>query len=552
MDKIERFIEKSNKRHNNKYDYSKVEYIDSLSKVCIICPQHGEFWQTPQAHVRGNGCPKCANIKRGDTFRSNGVLFSEKASKIHGGRYEYRPELYVNAMTKIPIICPEHGEFLMTPMAHLNGQGCPKCAGKGLSTEELIKKFIEVHGERYDYSKVVFEKMHSKVCIVCREHGEFWQTPSKHLLGQGCPKCGIDKRSNAKTLTTSNFVEKAKKVHGDIYDYSKTEYKGTYEYLTITCRKHGDFHQRANDHLNGHGCPICGNNMSLAENEINEYIEGLGYVTNKKDRSILGNKEIDILVPSAKLGIEYDGLYWHSDEFRNKNYHINKTEECIAANIRLIHIFEDEWSDKKEIIKSMLSNILGKTHKKIYARNCEIKEVQQKEKIDFLNANHIQDNVSSKINYGLYYNDELVSLMCFGKPRINLGSKNTKDDEYELLRFCNKLYTTVIGGASKLFKYFIKTYNPSLITSYCDRRWSIGSMYEILGFTLSHKSQPNYYYIQGNNRKNRFKFRKSELIKEGFDSNKSESEIMKERGIHRIYDCGTLVFKWRKAKNEET
>lgn len=552
MNKIERFIEKSNKRHNNKYDYSKVEYIDSLTKVCIICPQHGEFWQTPQAHVRGNGCPKCANIKRGDTFRSNGVLFSEKASKIHDGRYEYRPELYVNAMTKIPIICPEHGEFLMTPMAHLNGQGCPKCAGKGLSTEELIKKFIEVHGERYDYSKVVFEKMHSKVCIVCREHGEFWQTPSKHLLGQGCPKCGIDKRSNTKTLTTSNFVEKAKKVHGDIYDYSKTEYKGTYEYLTITCKKHGDFHQRANDHLNGHGCPICGNNMSLAENEINEYIEGLGYVTNKKDRSILGNKEIDILVPSAKLGIEYDGLYWHSDEFRNKNYHINKTEECIAANIRLIHIFEDEWSDKKEIIKSMLSNILGKTHKKIYARSCEIREVEQKEKIDFLNANHIQGNVSSKINYGLYYNDELVSLMCFGKPRINLGSKNTKDDEYELLRFCNKLYTTVIGGASKLFKYFIKNYNPSLITSYCDRRWSIGSMYEILGFTLSHKSQPNYYYIQGNNRKNRFKFRKSELIKEGFDSNKSESEIMKERGIHRIYDCGTLVFKWRKAKKEET
>ena len=136
--------------------------------------------------------------------------------------------------------------------------------------------------------------------------------------------------------------------------------------------------------------------------------------------------------------------------------------------------------------------------------------------------------------------------MCFGKPRINLGSRNSEEGEYELLRFCNKLYTTVVGGASKLFKHFIDAYNPSLITSYCDRRWSVGKMYEALGFTLSHKSQPNYYYIQGNNRKNRFKFRKSELIKEGFDPNKSESEIMKERGIHRIYDCGTLVFKWIK------
>ena len=253
-------------------------------------------------------------------------------------------------------------------------------------------------------------------------------------------------------------------------------------------------------------------------------------------------------MPELNIGIEYDGLKWHSDEFKDKNYHLNKTEECKKLGIRLVHIFEDEWMNKKEIIKSIIRNIIGKTENKIYARKCIIQNVNDNEKKEFLEKNHIQGNVNSQINLGLYHDGELVSLMCIGKPRINLGRKTSLEDEYELLRFCNKLNTNIVGGASKLFKYFITNYNPTLTTSYCDYRWSIGNMYKALGFTLSHHSQPNYYYIIGNNRKNRFKYRKSELIKEGFDPEKSEKEIMEERGIHRIYDCGSLVYIW---KNED-
>lgn len=545
----EKFIEKSIKRHGEKYDYSKVEYTDSLTKVCIICPIHGEFWQTPQAHVRGNGCPKCANIKRGDTFRDTLEGFITKAKSIHKDKYDYSKVEYVNAMTKVCIICPTHGEFWMTPMAHLLGQGCPKCSGRGLSREEVIERFKSVHMDKYDYSKFEFTKMHDKSCIICKEHGEFWQTPAKHLLGQGCPKCSVGKRSKERMMTTSEFIEKSNRVHHNLYNYDKTEYKGTYEPLTITCPIHGDFKQKANYHLNGHGCPICGNNMSLAENEISEYIISLGMASESKIRGILSNnKEIDIYIPQLNIGIEYDGLKWHSEEFKDKNYHLNKTLECNDKGIRLVHIFEDEWENKKEIIKSMLCNILGKTPNRIYARKCEIREVNTSEKKQFLNESHIQGDVSSLISYGLYYNDELVSLMCFGKPRINLGKKTYEENEYELLRFCNKRFTNVIGAASKLFKHFINQHNPSIITSYCDYRWSVGKMYEMLGFELSHRSQPNYYYIQGNNRKNRFKFRKSELIKEGYDADKSEHEIMLERGIYRIYDCGALVYKWTKEQ----
>lgn len=542
MDKKEKFIEKAIKRHGNRYDYSKVEYTDSLTKVCIICPEHGEFWQTPQSHIRGYNCPKCSNRKRGDTFRGNGDDFIARAKEVHGDKYSYEKVHYVNAMTKVIITCPKHGDFEMTPANHLNGQGCPKCAGRGLSQDEVIERFREKHGAKYDYSKVIYTKMHEKVCIICPEHGEFWQTPSKHILGQECPKCAAMKRSENKTLSRDEFIEKANKVHNGKYDYSKSVYRGTYDAMTITCPIHGDFKQRANYHLNGHGCPVCGNNMSIGEAEISDFIKSLGFSVHEKDRSVLDGDEIDILIPEKGIGIEYDGLYWHSDEYKSPEYHLGKTVRCLEKGIRLIHVFEDEWNCKKDIVKSMLKSVLGVTDRKIYARKCEIRPIDSKEKSLFLNENHIQGNVSSKINLGLFYDGELVAAMCFGEKRVNLGARNKTDGEYELLRFCNRLDTTVVGGASRLLNHFINEFQPSRIISYCDRRWSSGNMYEKLGFVKSHESRPNYFYIQGNNRKNRFKYRKSELVKEGFDRNKSESEIMKERGIHRIYDCGTMVY----------
>ena len=136
-------------------------------------------------------------------------------------------------------------------------------------------------------------------------------------------------------------------------------------------------------------------------------------------------------------------------------------------------------------------------------------------------------------------------LSAFGAKRKSLGSKS-EEECYELLRFCNKLNTTVVGGASKLLKHFVKVHNPKEIISYCDRRWSQGNMYEKLGFKFDHVSQPNYYYVINGKRENRFKYRKSELIKQGFNKDKSEHEIMLERGIYRIYDCGTKVYKWKK------
>ena len=172
---------------------------------------------------------------------------------------------------------------------------------------------------------------------------------------------------------------------------------------------------------------------------------------------------------------------------------------------------------------------------------CEVKEISNKEAKNFLEQNHIQGGINSLINLGLYYNNTIVSVMTFGKLRKSLGSKNV-DNTYELLRFSNLLYTNVIGGASKLFNFFVKNYKPIKIISYADYRWSDGNLYKVLGFKFDKLTKPNYFYIKQNVRLNRFNFTKHKLVQQGFDRTKTESQIMKDRNFQRIFDCGNLKF----------
>jgi len=189
----EEFIKKARSVHGDKYNYSKVDYINKRTKVCIICPEHGEFWQRPGDHLSGNGCYHCGRKKcLGKKVTTES--FIKDAMLIHGDKYDYSKVNYVNSKTKVCIICPEHGEFWQIPSAHTSGQGCPKCKkykiGKNKhNTETFIKRAKEVHGDRYDYSKVNYVNSKTKVCIICPEHGEFWQEASRHLMGDNCPKC---------------------------------------------------------------------------------------------------------------------------------------------------------------------------------------------------------------------------------------------------------------------------------------------------------------------------------------------------------------------------
>ncbi len=185
----ENFIEKAQKIHGNKYDYSKVDYIDNKTKVCIICPKHGEFWQRPDNHLHGAGCYKCGRNIMGKKQTKNTEMFITEAKKIHGDKYDYSKTKYISCFEKVCIICPEHGEFWQRPANHLQGQGCPRCIKLVYNTESFITEAKKVHRDKYDYSKTNYTHNKTNVCIICPKHGEFWQSPHMHIQGQGCPYC---------------------------------------------------------------------------------------------------------------------------------------------------------------------------------------------------------------------------------------------------------------------------------------------------------------------------------------------------------------------------
>ena len=179
------FIAKSNSIHNNKYDYSQVEYVNISTPITIVCPVHGPFIQIPRDHYTGHGCPSCGNCKR-----TSLETFLERAKQVHGDKYDYSRVKYKNNKTPVEIICPEHGSFMQSPEKHTaRGQGCPKCKPNyKMTRDDFIEKARKVHGDLYDYSKVDYKGNKEKVCITCPEHGDFWMSPNNHLRGHQCPK----------------------------------------------------------------------------------------------------------------------------------------------------------------------------------------------------------------------------------------------------------------------------------------------------------------------------------------------------------------------------
>ena len=279
----EQFIIEAKEKHGNKYDYSKVVYENNLKEVIIICDKHGEFQQLPKTHKRGNGCKDCGREKTINGKKSNTNKFINKSKEIHGDKYDYSKVEYKKANEKVIIICDKHGDFLQKPNSHLSKEhGCRKCSTEIISvklrktTNQFIEDSIQIHGDTYDYSKVEYKISGEKVIIICKEHGEFLQTPNSHLSKKsGCIKCSGNGLSN-----TEDFIKKSKEINGDTYDYSKVEYKNAGEKVIIICKEHGEFEQKANNHLNGQGCYKCGYNMFIFSN--NDFINKAKEIHNDK------------------------------------------------------------------------------------------------------------------------------------------------------------------------------------------------------------------------------------------------------------------------------
>ncbi len=294
-------------------------------------------------------------------------------------------------------------------------------------------------------------------------------------------------------------------------------------------------------------------NLNIIQSQVSSYeIEIETWLTlnniqfERNTRKIISPLELDFYLPEYNMAIEFNGLYWHSESIKNdKNYHFNKTEKCNKQNIRLIHIFEDEWLQHKQVCLDLLSRFLNINQQKIFGRKCKISEIDTNLCKQFLNENHIQGHSASKINIGLFFNNTLIQVMTFKHSRYN------KNIEWENIRCCSARGYQIIGGTQKLWSYFQKTYNPNSVISYCDKRWFTGETYKNLGFNFDHFNRPQYSYTDYRKRWHRSSFTKKKCLDK--INNISENKHLTEKQItlgilelDRIWDCGQNSWIWKK------
>jgi len=348
--KTENFILKAKKIHENKYDYSKVNYINAKTKVKIICSEHGVFEQQPTNHLSGNGCPKCAGKNK------TNEKFIQQSKLIHGDRYNYSLVNYKNSLNKIIIGCKLHGNFMQSPSGHLQGFGCPKCVGKNKTTEEFITECDTIHNHKYDYSMVDYINSNHNIKIICPAHGIFTQRASHHLSGSACPKCV------GKNKTTEEFITECDTIHNHKYDYSMVDYVSEKKKIKIICPAHGIFTQRAGHHIRGRGCPIC--RESKGEREIRLWLIKNNICFTKqhkfKDCRDIRPLPFDFYLPTYNICIEYNGrqhyenvsIFGGEKEFKKIQKRDNiKKEYCINNNIPLIIIKYDDKIIEQLIIR---------------------------------------------------------------------------------------------------------------------------------------------------------------------------------------------------------
>lgn len=399
--------------------------------------------------------------------------------------------------------------------------------------ENYTKLMLEKYGvENYFQTQTVIDK-----------NKEFYKTDE-------WKQCIENRKVKFKTTVFERMKEKLKEQYEFLFE--EKDYNGVNGIYKFKCRKCNTIVSSNLDDGKIPRCNVCNplitsKGQSIIENEIANFIRSI-YKDSiiEHSRSIIAPQELDIYIKERKIAIELDGLYWHSDDYVHKNYHLDKTNKCTQNNIHLIHIFEDEWNNKQRIVKNRLKHLLKFSKYSVGGRQVEIKTIDFKLKKKFLNKYHIQGNDNSSILLGAFYKNRLVAVMTFGKLRKALGN-SPLEGSYELYRFCTMGSLFSFPGLfSKMLAHFKNNYEWQHLLTYADRRWSNGEVYSKNGFTLHHISVPNHWYFKNgeNRRYHRFCFRKDRLHKilTNFDEKLSENENMKLNGWSRIFDCGNLVF----------
>ena len=505
--------------------------------------------------------------------KMNSPLFSSGLAKWnlfvqnYSGDYDFSKSIYAGMNRKVGFVCPKHGPMQMDAKNLINGKICQKCAiearaGKNRFTrKQMLAKFKATHGDRYDYSLAEYNGQQNSVEIICKTHGKFLQKPEYHWTGSGCPECfHKDRRGAAQRDTLESVIEKVNNTFGDLFDLSEVVYVNSQQKIKVTCTKHNEVCEtKANWLINGcNPCPKCNHMKSSQETALANYLESFTSV-NRRDRKVIGPKELDIYLPNNALAIEYSGMYWHShgsveEENKSKHNHYDKYKACASKGARLITIYETEWLERPEALKRLLRNAIGKTKGKLMARKCELKKVQRPEAVTFYEKYHPQGGAGNGEHYGLYWKGKLVSCMRFTYG-INDRGTAAVNRVWTLSRYATRI--TVSGGASKLFKAFIDEQQPTEVKSFSDNRYFSGGMYEQLGFALEEETAPDYQVWSpkiGLKPKSHYQRRniQQRLIEHGVDEmfdhkldTRTEREMTYLMGARRIYDCGKKRWVWK-------
>lgn len=372
----ETFIKKARTIHGDKYNYSPTLYTKNNQKLEIACPDHGSFWQIADYHVNGkNGCPACSSNKK-VTFET----FLERVKDVHGDVYDYSlaKSQYKTVTSKISIICKEHGKFLQSPFRHMEGQRCPECSKIKVQEkynlkrqvackENFIAKAKKVYEDLYDYSNTKYVSAKTKIEAVCPLHGSFSVLPHDHLRGHGCSRCGQERSTLSRTKSREQFLLDCRKVHGEVYEYTPTNYQRDSSKVKIVCGKHGEFSQTPRSHLNGNGCPKCVHTYSKPHKQVVEYLRSLGFEEGKdftvNDRKTLLNPvsncylELDVYFANINKAVEVDGHYYHSAEDTIARDRI-KDQLCEELAIKLLRVSDKrirrDWLGVQEDLRCLL------------------------------------------------------------------------------------------------------------------------------------------------------------------------------------------------------
>lgn len=383
---ISQFIDDAKKIHEEIYDYSKVDYNRNKNNIIIICKIHGDFEQTPSNHLKGYGCFKCG-IESTAKQRTKSINeFIDEANKIHKEKYDYSNVNYINARTKIKIICKTHGGFEQEPFSHLRGNGCFQCglllrSSKRLKTQnDFVNESNKIHNFKYNYENTEYNGCHNKIEYTCNTHGVILQTAQSHLYGRGCHKCV------GRSRTTNDFITDAENIHGKLYDYSRVNYIDTIKKVEVICKKHGSFYTNVINHIGKKsGCPSCSCNYSKQQIQWLNFLQSkdnihIQHADNSNEYQIPNTKyKADGYCKETNTIYEYHGDYWHGNPTRYNSNEINKTKKCTFGELyqntlnreqkirdsgfNLITIWESDWIKLNKCVK-LLQRIfrISKTH----------------------------------------------------------------------------------------------------------------------------------------------------------------------------------------------